>query len=79
MLQLATIRDAVTSVVATDKARGPLEDDVARSAAATLAAASPDPAWEAPAARESGPDMPDRGRVTAASRPADPSSTLMTH
>lgn len=38
MRQLTAIRDAVTTVVAADTARGPLEDEVAKSAAATLAA-----------------------------------------
>ena len=38
MRQLTAIRDAMSTVVAADTARGPLEDEVAKSAAATLAA-----------------------------------------
>ena len=76
MRQLKAIRDARTSVVSADRARGPLADEVARTAAATLAAASADPAREVPAGRETGPDLPDRDRVAAASQPADPSPTL---
>ncbi len=65
MRQLTAIRDAVTTVVAADTARGPLEDEVAKSAAATLAA-DRGQAQEATADRESGLELTG----TAASGPS---------